>query len=84
MDRFFCFLLRTKSVLRLKNRSRTGKTDDFSSPAVHGYVLFKGYHLAHFFFITKVVFICEIGGKKMEIYPLTSSILFHGTVFILL
>ena len=32
MDRFFCFLLRTKSVLRLKNRSRTGKTDDFSSP----------------------------------------------------
>ena len=33
MDRFFCFLLRTKSVLRLKNRSRTGKTDDFSSPA---------------------------------------------------
>ena len=34
MDRFFCFLLRTKSVLRLKNRSRTGKTDDFSSPGV--------------------------------------------------
>ena len=35
MDRFFCFLLRTKSVLRLKNGSRTGKTDDFSSPAVY-------------------------------------------------
>ena len=32
MDRFFLFLLRTKSVLRLKNLSRTGKTDDFSSP----------------------------------------------------
>ena len=32
MDRFFYFLLRTKSVLRLKNRSRTGKTDDFSGP----------------------------------------------------
>ena len=31
MDRFFCFLLRTKSVLRLKNRSSPGKTDDFSS-----------------------------------------------------
>ena len=35
MDRFFCFLLRTKSVLRLKNRSRTDKTDDFSSPDVN-------------------------------------------------
>ena len=33
MDRLFCFLLKTKSVLRLKNRSRTGKTDNFSSPA---------------------------------------------------
>ena len=32
---WFCFLLRTKSVLRLKNRSRTGKTDDFSSPDVY-------------------------------------------------
>ena len=37
MDQFFCFLLRTKSVLRLKNRSRTGKTDDFSSPATVWY-----------------------------------------------
>ena len=33
MDRFFSFLSRNKSVFSFKNRSRTGKTDDFSSPA---------------------------------------------------
>ena len=33
MDRFFTFLSRNKSVFSLKNRSRTGITDDFSSPA---------------------------------------------------
>ena len=33
MDRFFSFLSRNKSVFNFKNRSRTGKTDDFSSPA---------------------------------------------------
>ena len=32
MDRFFSFLSRNKSVSSFKNRSRTGKTDDFSSP----------------------------------------------------
>ena len=32
MDRFFSFLFRNKSVFSFKNRSRTGKTDDFSSP----------------------------------------------------
>ena len=41
MDRFFSFLSRNKSVFSLKNRSRTGKTDDFSSPAVNmSYLLF--------------------------------------------
>ena len=35
MDRFFSFLLRNKSVFSLKNRSRTGKTDDFSNPGTH-------------------------------------------------
>ena len=34
MDRFFSFLSRNKSVFSFKNRSKTGKTDDFSSPAV--------------------------------------------------
>ena len=32
MDRFFSFLSRNKSVFSFKNRSRTSKTDDFSSP----------------------------------------------------
>ena len=32
MDRFYTFLTRNKSVFSFKNRSRTGKTDDFSSP----------------------------------------------------
>ena len=32
MDRFFSFLSRNKSVLSFKSRSRTGKTEDFSSP----------------------------------------------------
>ena len=32
MDRFFSFLSRNKSVFSFKNRSRTGKTEDFSSP----------------------------------------------------
>ena len=31
----FSFLSRNKSVFSFKNRSRTGKTDDFSSPAAH-------------------------------------------------
>ena len=31
MDRFFRVLARNKSVFSFKNRSRTGKTDDFSS-----------------------------------------------------
>ena len=35
MDRFFSFLSRNKSVFSFKNRSRTGKTDDFSSPGSH-------------------------------------------------
>ena len=43
MDRFFCFLLRTKSVLRLKNRSRTGKTDNFSSPDVNVVYIYGGW-----------------------------------------
>ena len=34
MDRLFSFLLRNKSVFSFKNRSRTGKTDDFSSPGL--------------------------------------------------
>ena len=34
MDRFFRFLSRNKSVFSLKNRSRTSKTDDFSSPGL--------------------------------------------------
>ena len=35
MDRFFSFLSRNKSVFSFKNRSRTGKTDDFSSPGTN-------------------------------------------------
>ena len=34
MDRFFSFLSRNKSVFSFKNRSRTGKTDNFSSPDI--------------------------------------------------
>ena len=32
MDLFFSFLSSNKSVFSFKNRYRTGKTDDFSSP----------------------------------------------------
>ena len=35
MDRFFTFLSRNKSVFSFKNRSRTDKTDDFSSPDIY-------------------------------------------------
>ena len=35
MDRFFSFLSRNKSVFSFKNRFRTGKTDDFSSPDIY-------------------------------------------------
>ena len=34
MDRFFSLLSRNKSVFSIKNWSRTGKTDNFSSPDV--------------------------------------------------
>ena len=36
MDQFFSFLSRNKSVFSFKNRSRTGKTYDFSSPGCKG------------------------------------------------
>ena len=39
MDRFFSFLSRNKSVFSFKNRSRSGKTDVFSSPAIEFRVL---------------------------------------------
>ena len=45
MDRFFSFLSRDKSVFSLKNRSRTGKTDDFSSPASELFKLHIDYSL---------------------------------------
>ena len=38
MDRFFSFLSRNKSVFSFKNRSRTGKTDDFSSPDAEAFL----------------------------------------------
>ena len=38
MDRLFSFLLRNKSDFSFKNRSRTGKTDDFSSPDLSTYI----------------------------------------------